>query len=200
VTRSFAVTWDYRCPFARNAHEHLLTALRHGADWDVRFVPFALDQAHVEEGGEPVWENPEKYPGLVANLAGLVMRDRQPQRFLAAHETLFSARHDQALDMRDRAVVAKVLDGIGADGAGVLAEIDAGWPLEVLAAEHSEAVARHDVFGVPTFIVGDDAAFVRLMHRPRGDGDVARRTIERVLDLVEGWAELNELKHTRIPR
>ena len=26
VTRSFAISWDYRCPFARNAHEHVLAA------------------------------------------------------------------------------------------------------------------------------------------------------------------------------
>jgi hypothetical protein len=36
----FAVTWDYRCPFARNAHEHVLAGLADGADWDVTFVPF----------------------------------------------------------------------------------------------------------------------------------------------------------------
>jgi len=40
MSLTFAVTWDYRCPFARNAHEHVLTALDAGADWDVRFVPF----------------------------------------------------------------------------------------------------------------------------------------------------------------
>ena len=33
--KSFAVTWDYRCPFARNAHEHLAAALAGGADWEV---------------------------------------------------------------------------------------------------------------------------------------------------------------------
>ena len=27
----FAVTWDYRCPFARNAHEHVLDGLAAGA-------------------------------------------------------------------------------------------------------------------------------------------------------------------------
>lgn len=25
MTPGFAVTWDYRCPFARNAQEHVLT-------------------------------------------------------------------------------------------------------------------------------------------------------------------------------
>ena len=34
-THTFAVTWDYRCPFARNAHEHVVTGLQGGADWDV---------------------------------------------------------------------------------------------------------------------------------------------------------------------
>ena len=51
--RTFAVTWDYRCPFARNGHEHLLDGLEAGAPWDVEFVPFFLNQSHVPEGGVP---------------------------------------------------------------------------------------------------------------------------------------------------
>jgi hypothetical protein len=38
------------------------------------------------------------------------------------------------------------------------------------------------------------------MHRPMGDAAVARRTIERALELVTGWPDLNEFKHTKIPR
>jgi hypothetical protein len=200
MSRSFAVTWDYRCPFARNAHEHLLTGLEGGADWDVRFLVFSLEQTHVEEGGAPVWEEPDRYPGLLANLAGVVVRDRAPETFPTAHAALFAARHDQALDLRDRTIVAKALDSIGVDGAGVLAEIDAGWPLEVLKAEHSDAAGRLHVFGVPTFISGDNAVFVRLMNRPAGDAGLATSTVERVLDLLDGWPELNEFKHTRILR
>ena len=33
-------------------------------------------------------------------------------------------------------------------------EVEEGWPLEILKAEHSNAVATYDVFGVPTFISG----------------------------------------------
>jgi hypothetical protein len=72
--------------------------------------------------------------------------------------------------------------------------------LEILKAEHSSAVATYDVFGVPTFISGDRAVFVRLMNRPSGDADVAIPTIDRVLDLMQGWSELNEFKYTRITR
>ena len=62
--KSFAVTWDYRCPFARNAHEHIVAGLADGADWDVTFLPFSLSQGHVPEGGTPVWDDPSKAPDL----------------------------------------------------------------------------------------------------------------------------------------
>lgn len=200
MSQSFAVTWDYRCPFARIGHEHVVTALESGADWDVSFRSFSLDQAHVEEGQPAAWEEPEKYPGLLANLAGIVVRDRYPDRFLRAHLALFSARHDQALDLRDRTIVEKVLDGAGVDSGPVLAEVDSGWPLDVLREEHTSLVDSLQVFGVPTFIAGGQAVFVRLMRRPGGDAGFARTTVERVLDLVTGWPELNEFKHTMISK
>jgi protein-disulfide isomerase-like protein with CxxC motif len=196
----FAVTWDYRCPFARNAHEHLITGLESGADWNVRFSAFSLDQVHVEDGQPAVWDMPSRYPGLTANLAGIVVRDRSPDRFLPVHRALFAARHDEALDLRERDILAKVLDGAGMDADAVLAEVDAGWPLETLRREHMEAVDRLQVFGVPTFIAGDRAVFVRLLDRPGNDAALATRTIDRVVDLLTGWPELNEFKHTSIDR
>ncbi len=51
----------------------------------------------------------------------------------------------------------------------MLAEVDAGWPAKQIRTEHEDAVSRLGVFGVPTFIVGDQAVFVRLMARPEGD-------------------------------
>jgi hypothetical protein len=200
MSTSFAVTWDYRCPFARNAHEHLLTGLEAGADWELTYLAFSLDQAHVEEGHAAVWEEPDRYPGLLVNLAGVVVRDRVPERFPAVHRALFAARHDQGLDLRDRDVVSKVLDINGVDAGAVLSEISAGWPLDVLKAEHSDAAGRLSVFGVPTFIKGERAVFIRLLDRPGDDSTRAITTVNRVLDLIGEWPELNEFKYTAIPR
>jgi hypothetical protein len=197
---SFAVTWDYRCPFARNAHEHIASALKAGAPWEVRFVAFSLDQAHVEEGGTPVWDEPERYRGLLANEVGIVVRDRYPDQFLDAHVALFAARHDHALDTRERDVLAAVLRDQGIDPGAVFDEVDDGWPLESFRKEHEGAVAEHQVFGVPTFIAGGEAAFARILTRPGPDAELAATTIERVIHLTAGWSELNELKHTSIPR
>ena len=200
MTLAFAVTWDYRCPFARNAHEHLVTGLRGGADWDVQFTPFSLGQVHVEEGGTDVWDEPEKDSGLLALQAGTVVRDRYPDRFLDVHEALFALRHDHGGHLKDPQAIQGVLDAAGLDGAAILAEIDGGEPIETVRLAHETAAKEHKVWGVPTFIRDDRAVFVRLMDRPRGDGAHAIRSIEKVVDLLDGFLELNEFKHTSIPR
>jgi hypothetical protein len=195
----FGVTWDYRCPFARNAHEHVVRGLRSGADWEVRFVPFSLGQVHVAEGDPDVWDDPGRDSGLLALQAGVVVRDRRPDRFPDVHLGLFAARHDHGRDLRDPEVVAATLDAHGVDAAAVLDEVADGAVLDTVRREHERAVADHGVWGVPTFLTGERAAFVRLMDRPVDDG-TARRTVERVMDLLDGWPELNEFKHTSLDR
>ena len=197
---SFAVNWDYRCPFARNVHEHLVTALQAGGDdqpWDVDFRAFSLDQTHVEEGEPSVWEVPDRYPALLANEIGIVVRDKMPERFLEVHRAMFAARHDLALDTRKRPVLDQVLGELGIDPAPIWKEIDDGWPLETFRREHEEATAI-DTFGVPTFFLGGKATFVRLLDRPGGDAAKAKATIGRIVDLL-GWPELNEFKYTQLP-
>ena len=196
--KPFAVNWDYRCPFARNAHEHLVLALASGADWDVTFLPFSLSQAHVPEGGAPVWDDPDKAGDLLALAAGVVVRDQYPGRFLEAHIALFTARHDEGLDLRLPEVVASVLERVGVPGEKVVAEVASGEPVQEIRRAHERAVGKLDVFGVPTFIVDDRAVFVRLMSRPAGDAAVALRTMEGVLDLFETMPDLNEFKYTKL--
>lgn len=197
---SFGVTFDYRCPFARNAHEHIVEALRAGADWDVRFLPFSLSQNKVEEGETSVWDDPAKDSGLLAMQLGIAVRDTQPERFLDAHIALFGVRHDQGKDTRDDAVLRATLDGVGVDVDAAFAEVASGIPLKTIRQEHERGVADHNVWGVPTFIAGDQAAFVRVMDRPRDGVQEPAKIIERLVGLLAGWPELNEFKHTSISR
>lgn len=200
MTTSFAVNWDYLCPFARNAHEHILDGLAGGAPWDVTFVPFSLVQNHVEDGATSVWDDPRPAKGVLALQAGIVVRDKFADRFPAVHQALFSARHDHGRDIADPAVVTSVLEDHDLPAAAVMAAVDDGWPLAELRQSHESWVAEHQAFGVPTFLAGGRAVFVRLMTRPRGDRALARDTIDRVLDLVAGHPEINELKQTTVPR
>jgi hypothetical protein len=198
--KPFAVTWDYRCPFARNAHEHIVAALADGADWEVTFLPFSLSQIHVPEGGTPVWDDAEKLPDLLALAAGVVVRDEYPDQFGAAHDALFAARHDEGLDLRVSDVVSGVLDKVGVPGEKVLAVVEAGGPIDEIRLAHTKSVSEWSVFGVPTFIVDGRAVFVRLMSRPKGDAALARRTIEGVIELMDDQPDLNEFKFTTLSR
>ena len=195
MPRSIAVTFDYRCPFARNGHEAVVNALRDGADLDVRFLPFSLDQAHVEEGEPAVWERgPDEWgTGVLALLYGIAVRDTFPDRFLDFHIEVFAARHDHGEKLGHEDVLRAVAAKVGLDPDAVAAEANSGRPLKTLAAEHLEAVERWAVFGVPTFIEGDEAVFVRFMERGRVDD------LHRALDLLP-WDRLNEFKRTRIAR
>ncbi len=197
---SFSLTWDYRCPFARNMHEHVLDALEAGAAWDVGFVPFSLSQAHLGPDDPPVWDDPSTDSGLAALQVGVAIRDHDPDHFRAAHRALFAARHDQGLDLRDRDKLIAVVADVGVDVDAVSAALDDGSALATVRAEHQAAVADHDVWGVPTFVQGDQAVFVRVMSRPDGDADLARRTVDRVLGLLADGPDLNEYKHTSLPR
>ncbi len=198
--KPFTVTWDYRCPFARNAHEHIIAGLVDGADWKVTFVPFSNSQTHVPEGGTAVWDDPAKVGDLTALAAGVVVRDQYPDRFLTAHHALFAARHDEARDLRDDAVVADVLERAGVPGDKVLAEVHGGGPIQEIRRAHEQAVDELAVFGVPTFVVDGRAVFVRLMDRPQGDAALARRTIEGVISLFDTMPALNEFKYTKLER
>jgi 2-hydroxychromene-2-carboxylate isomerase len=196
----FAVTYDYRCPFAWRAHDHVLTALRGGADWDVQFIPFSLGQVHVEAGDPDIWDRPDDDTGLLALQASVVVRDRFPDSFLAVHDALFRARHLDGAQIRDPSVVRDLLTEAGADAAAVFTDIATGTPLEIVRKEHEAAAADFDVWGVPTFIAGAEAAFVRLMNPSDGDADASRLVVERLVGLLARWPDLNEFKHTSIPR
>ncbi len=197
---TFALTWDYRCPFARNAHEHVVTALEGGAPFDVRFVPFSLGEMHVEEGEVSVFDNPDKRVDHLAIEAGIVVRDKRPADFLRVHRALFGLRHDDAGDLKDEEQLREALSRKGVDPDFVFHEIESGWPAATFRKEHEAAVSEHSVWGVPTFVIGSQSVFVRLMTRPEGDAGLAQRTIERVLRLFVDLPELNEFKHTSIPR
>lgn len=198
MTKRFEISFDYLCPFARNANEHVLAGLEAGADWEVEFRPFCLGQAHVEEGQPSVFEREDGGQYLFALAAGVTVRDEHPEKFASFHTAMFAARHDQGRNIKDEAVVRQVIveQGLDAD------EIMGAFPCAVdkIEQSHTSAVQDLAMFGVPTFVSGDKAVFVRLMDRPGADPAHGRATVDEVLATLERLPALNEFKFTRIPR
>jgi 2-hydroxychromene-2-carboxylate isomerase len=150
MTLAFTVTFDYRCPFAHNVHEHMLAGLAVGADWDVTFAPFSLGQVYVVEGEPDVWDQPVRDTSILALQAGVVVRDRFPEGFSQVHRALFAARHDEGRHLEDPQVVRDVLDAAGVNADAVFAAIADGSALAQVRAEHERMAAEANVGGVPT--------------------------------------------------
>jgi 2-hydroxychromene-2-carboxylate isomerase len=195
----FAVTFDYLCPFARNAAEVVVRALEAGGPHEVDYRAFSLSQVHLDEGATPVWQAQTPASGVLALQWGLAVRDELPERFPAAHLALFAARHDHGRDLNDPEVLRAAVASAGLDPDEVEKLVATGGPAAALAADHTWAVEQHRCFGVPTFMAGQQAVFVRLMQRP-ADPATAMATLERLLAMVVDWPDLNEFKATRVPR
>ncbi|MEY3656455.1 MAG: hypothetical protein RL114_813 [Actinomycetota bacterium] len=198
MTRSFGLTFDYRCPFARLVHDHVVEGLRAGADWNVTFLPFCLGQAHVEEGELDMWDNPERDSGLLTLQLAISLRDQQSHALLDFHQAMFNYRHVNGGNLNDRAKITAIIESAGGDAAQAFADVESGRTLDVVREEHTKYVNSHQVWGTPTFVVDDKAVFVRLLDHAHGDAAVAKRTVDRILDDID-WPILNEFKHTSIP-
>jgi predicted DsbA family dithiol-disulfide isomerase len=195
MARRIAITFDYRCPFAYNGHSSVIAALREGADLDVRYVPFSLDQVHVPEDEPAMWERePSEWgSGVLALLYGIAARDQFPDQFVDAHLELFAARHVHSGKLDEEDVLRDAVTRAGLDPDAVAAVAHAPETLKTLAAEHTEMVDDYAVFGVPTFIEGDQAVFVRFMDRANA------ADVPPMLDLLS-WSSFNEFKRTKVPR
>jgi predicted DsbA family dithiol-disulfide isomerase len=195
VARSVAITFDYRCPFAYNGNLAVINSIRGGSDIEWRFVPFSLDQVHVEEGEPAMWErDPAEWgSGMRALLYGIAARDAFPDKFFDAHIALFAARHEHGKQLAEEDVLKDAVASAGLDADAVGEEAWSGRPLKTLQDEHTECVDNYGVFGVPTYWEDGQAAFVRFMNR--GNVDDLTRMLEWL-----AWGDLNEFKRPRIPR
>lgn len=195
MTDSISLTYDYLCPFARNANEMVVEALAQGRDLDVSFVPFSLKEAHADADDVAQWELPLDAvgTGVLALLWSIAIRDNHPDSFLDFHVSLFNARHDDGCDINNESVIEDVCESVGLDPIRIRECVATGVPAKTLGTEHSRVVEAYAVFGVPTFIQGDEAVFVRFMDRHE------MQDLERVLEMLK-WTNLNEFKRTRIDR
>jgi hypothetical protein len=194
----FQLSYDYRCPFAKNIHLHVVTALRAGADFEVTFVPWTMSQGYKADGAPDVWDDPSRDGEHLALAVSTSVRDEQPAAFLELHEALFRARHEQGIRLVTRDEIAQALAATSVDLPQAFADVDSRRPHKVIGESFRE-FERYEAFGVPTFVLDGDATFVRYMKSPEGSPETSIAVIESLLSLMSDQSALNEFKHTRVP-
>jgi hypothetical protein len=194
--QTFQLSYDYRCPFAKNIHLHVVAALRAGADFDVTFVPWTMSQGYRASGAPDVWDDPERDPEHLALAVSTSVRDLQPEHFLDVHEALFRARHERAIRLVNEDEIKDALRGVDLDLDLVVGDVASRRPHKVIGESFRE-FERYEAFGVPTFVVDGDATFVRYMNPP-SDATASIAIIESLVTLMTDNSALNEFKHTKV--
>jgi hypothetical protein len=194
----FDLSYDYRCPFAKNIHLHVITALRAGGAFDVTFVPWTMSQGYKGDGALDVWDDEQRDPEHLALAVSTSIRDEQPSSFLDVHEALFRARHERGIRLVTRDEITLALAGVDVDLEQAFADVDTRRPHKVIGESFRE-FERYEAFGVPTFVLDGEATFVRYMKPPAGDPAASIAVIQSLLTLMSEQGALNEFKHTRVP-
>ena len=197
TTPPFALSFDYRCPFAGILHRHLISAIRSGADYDVDFVPWTLTQSHRKERDLDVWDDPARDDHLIALAAGVSIRDQQTDVFLNAHEALFVARHVNGIRLGTFDQIVEALSGLSVDLEMLEGDLLSRRPHRVIG-ENYRSFEKFEAFGVPTLVVGDAAVFIRYMDPPTEDATKSTELIDALVSMVTTRGSLNEFKHTRL--
>jgi DSBA-like thioredoxin domain len=198
MSEPFGLSFDYRCPFAKNLHLHAVTALKAGADFQISFQPWTMSQNHRPEGAPDVWDDTAKDAELLALAVSISIRDQQPEKFLAAHEALFRARHERGVRLITLDEITSVLEPLGVDMDLVAADVATRRPHRIIG-ETFQEFQNYEAFGVPTIVIGSDAVFVRYMNPPTDDAAASIQLIEQLVLMAKNQAAINEFKHTRVP-
>ena len=138
-------------------------------EMNITWKTFPLEQVNSKEGPDwKLWEQPESYPsrGLLALKAGEAARKQGPEAFDRFHMALLNARHVDKKKIDDRGMLAEVAKSVGLDVDRFTNDLDDPASIKKIAAEYTEAHDKYGVFGVPTYLVGDELWFGR-EHLPR---------------------------------
>jgi protein-disulfide isomerase-like protein with CxxC motif len=195
---AFTLSYDYRCPFAKNIHLHVISALRAGAEFDVTFAPWTMSQGHRASGSPDVWDDSSKDSELLSLAYSTSIRDQQADHFLDAHEALFLGRHERGIRLISHEEISDVLSRTGVDVESARADVESRRPHEVIG-ETFRQFERLQAFGVPTFVVDGGATFVRYMKPPTEDAANSIVIISSLVTLMAESPDLNEFKHTQLP-
>ncbi|MGZ6299007.1 MAG: DsbA family oxidoreductase [Candidatus Limnocylindria bacterium] len=194
----FEVFYDYLCPYVYRASVLLEGVLASGRELKIGWRYFSLTQVNSKDEGWTVWDAPESetVKGRLAFKAAEAAR--RQGRFDSLHMPLLRARHRDRLDINQVDVVEGLAEEVGLDMKRFREDLADPAILEPLGRDHREAVARHGVFGTPTFVFANgEAAYVRLSEAV--DASQAEELFERVLAVAAGEPRILELKRPTRP-
>lgn len=174
--------FDVISPFAWLAWRQIRPLCeRHGVALDPRPVVFGALLAHHGQLGpaeieskrrvtmETIWRRAHRHGWTVRGTARhpfnpvtalrLCLPEVAGERQDAVIDAVFDAGWQHGLDLSDPDVLANVLDGIGLDGASLVARTKEDGEVKAALRRNTDEAIAHGTFGVPTMVLEDGTLF-----------------------------------------
>ncbi len=168
----------------------------YGPRLQVTWKCFVLEEINKKQPPEwHVWDQPDDYPsrGLPAFRAAEAARRQGEEAYARMHWGLLEGRHQRRKDFREPADIESIARDAGLDMAQFRRDVADRSLLQRVAAEHTEAVTKHHLFGTPTFVFEQGGPiFVRI--RAHETAAEAVRAFEMFRALFVAQANFDEVK------
>lgn len=176
---------DFTCPYAYRATRWLDRVKQKVVDRDltIHWKYFSLEQANLPQDTTwKLWEQPEQYEhpnpamnknsdkGLLAFWAAEAARRQGEEAYNRFRQELFRARHGdewRPITYTSRAKIEPVAVAANLDLNQFVADFNDRSLVDIVRRDHEDAVANHQVFGVPTICFDPyNAIFVKMEDNP----------------------------------
>lgn len=161
----------------------------------------SLEQINSTEGPDwKLWEQPESYEsrGRLAFQAAEAARRQGQEAFERFHWSLLRLRHLEKMRLHEESTVIAAAQEAGLDVERLKKDLADPSLIKKLGQDHTEAVARHGVFGCPTFVFPSGRpAFVRF--NPAPPPDEAVKSFESLWKVMAEMPYIDEIKRPTPP-
>jgi predicted DsbA family dithiol-disulfide isomerase len=152
-----------------------------------------------EDGSEwKAWEQSDKDTrGLLAFKVGISAMKQSDSLYDQFHINVLEARHVDRKDIGDLEVLMDCARRAGLDTEQLQIDTKDSSLIERIGRSHVEAVTRHGVFGVPTFVFPNgNSAFLKLIYPPK---EKAADIYNDLMNVMSTWDNIGEIKRPQPP-
>lgn len=163
---NITVWYDFVCPYAWTAQRWLFdlqNQLEHPLDITWRY--FSIEQVNKAPDAPNVWDHPnDGTSSTMRAFQGVHAAGKQGEdRYLEYMAALFNQRHVNKRNLGTQAILEETATQVGLDLEQFRTDLQSDEVLGIFQSDHTEAVEKYGIFGVPTIMFGNEqSAYLRI--------------------------------------
>lgn len=160
------VWYDFVCPYAWTAQRWLFDLQGQlGDELEIDWRYFSIEQVNKAADAPNVWENPnDGSSSTLRAFQGVHAAGKQgADKYKAYQAALYNQRHVNKRNLGTQSILEETATQVGLDLEKFREDLKSDEVFGIFANDHSEAVEKYGIFGVPTILFENgESAYLRI--------------------------------------